>query len=179
MRAFLLKEGKAIESVPVSSDGTFTFNGVQPGAYGFLAAGRQGIAAVSFSVVNDSTVAKTASTDGSRLVAFAQDSPATGLNVELADGADFMGSAPPSSVEEVVPGDEVVVDGQPMMAAGGGFPAGGGGGVYGGGGGGGGYGGLIGGLAAAGLIAWGISESGDDNNGTNNNAPVVVSPITP
>jgi hypothetical protein len=179
MRAFLLKEGKTIESVPVSNDGSFSFSGVQPGCYGFLAAGRQGIAAVSFCVVNDSTVAKSVNEDGSRFVAFAQDSPASGLNVELADGADFMGSAPPSSVEEVIPGDEVTADGQPMMAAGGGFPGGGfpgsgGGGVYGGGGGGGGYGGLIGGLAAAGLIAWGISESGSD---TNNNAPVIVSPI--
>jgi hypothetical protein len=176
MRAFLLKEGKTLESVPVANDGSFTFTGVQPGCYGFLAAGRQGIAAVSFCVVNDSTVAKSVNADGSRFVAFAQDSPGSGLNVELADGADFMGSAPPSSVEEVVPGEEVIVDGQPMMAAGGGFPGGGGGGVYGGGGGGGGYGGLIGGLAAAGLIAWGISESGSDNN-TNNNAPVIVSPI--
>ena len=180
MRAFLLKEGKTIESVPVSVDGNFTFNGVQPGCYGFLAAGSQGIAAVSFCVVNDSTVAKSVNADGSRFVAFAQDSPASGLNVELADGADFMGSGPSTSVEEVIPGDEVIVGGPPMMAGGGGFPGGGGGGVFGGGGGGGlgGFGGPLAGLIGAGLIAYGISESNNDNN-TNNNAPVIVSPIVP
>ena len=179
MRAFLLKEGKTIESVPVSVDGNFIFNSVQPGCYGFLAAGSQGIAAVSFCVVNDSTVAKSVNADGSRFVAVVQDIPASGLNVELADGADFMGSAPSTTVEEVIPGDEVIVGGQPMMAAGGGFPGGGGGGVYGGGGGGGlaGLGGPIAGLIGAGLIAYGLSES--NNNDTNNNAPVINSPIAP
>jgi len=179
MRAFLLKEGKTIESVPVSTDGSFTFNAVQPGCYGFLAAGSQGIAAVSFCVVNDSTVAKSLNADGSRFVTFVQDSPASGLNVELADGADFMGSGTSTAVEEVIPGDEVIVGGQPMMAAGGGFPGGGGGGVYGGGGGGGlgGFGGPIAGLLGAGLIAYGLSES--NNNDNNNNAPVIMSPVVP
>jgi len=178
MRAFLLKEGKTIESVPVSVDGNFTFNGVQPGCYGFLAAGRQGIAAMSFCVVNDNSVAKSVNANGSRFVSFVQDSSVSGLNVELADGADFMGMTPTTVVEEVIPGDEVIEVGQPMMAAGGGFPAGGGGGVYGGGGGGGlaGLGGPIAGLIGAGLIAYGISES--NNNDTNNNAP-IVSPIVP
>lgn len=157
--AFIFKDGREVMRTGVAADGSFHFAGVQPGSYGFVASGSQGVAALGFSCVGRQTAAA-----NKNAPKFVNVEGGSSLNVELADANGY---AP--TLDQPLPEQIVDAPMSPMM--GGGFM---GGGSFGGGGGGfggsplGGLGtlGAIGGLTAAAIVA-----------GTNNNDGPKVSPI--
>jgi Carboxypeptidase regulatory-like domain len=177
MKTMLLLDGIEIGRSNVMVDGSFSFENVEPGCYGLVAAGNRGVAAVAFCVLKPSeSSAMQKSSDGKVYVmanGTLQDTASSSLNVELADGNDVM------NVQEQVKADKdkLADDDSPFVAPtivgngpGAGQVIGGGGG----GGLGGGLGGLggIGGLGALAAVAALVADDDDDNNNT------VVSPIT-
>lgn len=174
MRVFALKDGVEVTQSRVDKVGRFSFHGLQPGVYGFIAVGNSGFAATSFQLVNSSSAS--VGTDGKRFVSMFSDACGQ-MNVEVVQCCEVVACEQPVQVVEqsiVEPCPEVVVDQcgvAPSCGCGGGW------GGYGGGGGGGGMGagGLAGIAGIAGLAAVaGIIAANDDNN----NAP-VVSPVVP
>jgi len=181
MKAFLIKDGKLLDTAFVARNGYFSFPSVTPGCYGLLAAGPGGVAAVSFCAVNNNSVAENSNQSEVRFVSFVADGPSSELNVELADGSDVISTqkknastTPPeevAAVEEEVVTDEAV----PITPASGANMAGAGQ-IIGGGGGSplGGLGEQLTNLAGAGLIAYGLSQLNNNNDNNNNQ---IVSPI--
>lgn len=171
MVVYVLRNGKEVARTVADSTGKFSFEGLKPGAYGFVAAGNSGFAATSFQLVSNSNAS--VGSNGSRLISAIGDACGQ-MNVEVVACCEVVACEQP--VETVVtdacavPVDDCGI--ASTCGCGGGF----GGGFGGGGGGGGGIGagvGGLGGLAAIGaLAAVGIVAAADDNN----NAP-VVSPI--
>jgi len=180
MVVYVLKNGEEKARANVDSEGKFSFDGLLPGVYGFVAAGSSGFAATSFQLIGNSNALVGA--DGSRFVSTLD---ACGqMNVEVVPCCEVVVCQQPvqTIVETVVqapivdscavPVDECGV--APSCGCGGGFGGGYGGGGFGGGGGGfGGGRGLAGiaGIAGLATVA-GILAANDDNN----DAP-VVSPI--
>jgi hypothetical protein len=182
---YLTRDGREVLRTRASSSGAYRFEGVVPGAYGLVASGPEGIAAVGFTAIASNVAAqgkarvRLVSQDGAVLnptlsPAANLPGPATdSLNVELA-ATDCLTPIQSIPIEQAIAEDAC---GTPLAAcgcggamAGGGY-GGGGGGSGGGGAGMGGFGGL-GTLAAVGaIVAYGISQS-------NKNKPaVVVSPV--
>jgi len=164
MTAFVFKDGVEIGRTRVSSDGSFAIRDLQPGSYGLVAAGSQGVSATGFCAIAPGLAM--VNKDGERFVNRA--TAASSLNLELGDAS---GSNPPVPPTEPVPAEEVFFAGPPM-----GSPGMGGGGSFGGGGsgGGGGFGGL-GAIAGIGGLVAGVAALADSNN---NDAP-ITSPVTP
>ena len=176
MVVYVLKNGEEKARANVDSEGKFSFDGLQPGVYGFVAAGSSGFAATSFQLIGNSNALVGA--DGSRFV-----SPldACGqMNVEVVPCCEVVVCEQPvqTVVESVVqapivdscavPVDQCGV--APSCGCGGGF-----GGGYGGGGGGGFGGGR--GLAGIAGIAGLATVAGILAARNNNNNAAIVSPI--
>ena len=170
MVVYVLRNGEEVSRAKADKNGNFSFDGLRPGVYGFVAAGSSGFAATSFQLVG-SEIASVGN-DGNRFVS--------------SNGNVFLGHACRKMNVEVVPCCEVTVCEQPVQTivqepcavpvdkCGTAPTCGCGGGFGGGGGGGGGIGGLGGLAAIGGLIAVGAIAASDNNN----NAP-IVSPVTP
>jgi hypothetical protein len=172
MKAMLLKDGNERSRVEVARDGSFQFNGVEPGCYGLLAVGNRGVAAVAFCVIKPSSVASNRTADGKFLVSMAvdtlQDTASDSLNVELADGNDVMMTQQETTEEEAADKEAGFVPPPIARQLGGGQIIGGGGG--------GGFGGLLGGLAelgALGAVAAILANEFDNNNNNNVNSPIT------
>jgi hypothetical protein len=181
---YLTRDGREVLRTRATSSGMYRFEGVVPGAYGLVASGPEGIAAIGFTAVASKVAAqgtarvRLVSQDGAVLnptLPQASDlpGPATeSLNVELA-ATDCLTPIQSIPIEQAIAEDAC---GTPLAACGcGGAMAGGGMGSGGGGGGSGaGMGGMgsWGTLAAVGaLAAVGIAQA-------NNNQPAeVVSPV--
>ena len=171
MKAMLLKDGVEIGRSNVTRDGAFEFDRVEPGCYGFAAAGNRGIAAVAFCVVKPDSMTQLKSSDGNYFVSAVQDTASPQLNVEVADNADVMSTRETNSegeeivaVEEPLPIQPMPIGGSNMFGAGQVIPGGSGGAQI---------GGLVkdlAGLAALGAIAYVVAKEFDDNDD-------VVSPI--
>jgi hypothetical protein len=174
MSAMLLQEGIEISRSRVSVDGSFTFEKVLPGCYGFVAAGNRGMAAVAFCVVSEEALAsrQPVPTRSWRSVSM-QELASPALNVELADGADVLAIQESLTPEEEAVEEEIeeALWMQPPMGGNmfgaGGIIGGGGGGTLGGE-----WLGDLLGLGALGAMAAVIADSDDDNQSN------VVSPIT-
>ena len=164
MTVFLMKDGEELRRARVAADGSFAISDVNPGCYGLVAAGEQGVAAVGFCAVNRAVAA----VKPNREILVAQSGPVpSSLNIEVAD--PVVSETPTEVVYAEEPQALAPVGMTPGMG-GGGF----GGGSFGGGGAGGGSGLGLGGIAAiGGLTAAAIIAS--DNN---NDSP-TVSPIVP
>lgn len=160
--AFVFKDGREVMRTSVAADGSFHFAGVQPGSYGLVASGSQGVAALGFSAVGR----QTASTSKNGQT-FVNVQAGSSLNVELADVNGYV----PAPADQPLPEQIVDAPFTPMM--GGGFQ---GGGSFGGGGGGG-FGGPLGGLGTLGAIG-GLTAAAIVA-GTNNNDGPKVSPVVP
>lgn len=189
MNVYLMQNDKILSQIVAEEDGSYTFNNVKPGVYGFAAAGRDGFAALSFQAVqareelNSSNqngdifknASETSTKDGSDSLNVAicppEDIPFLRREINgLGDGG-LAGGAPP-----LPPMDPMMANGGP----GGGFGPGGGGFNTGGGGGGSSTGfGNFGGLIEAGLGAWVLSElfSNRNDNAQIINPPVVLPPV--
>jgi hypothetical protein len=176
MQVFVLKNGEEVARARVDKNGRFSFQGLKPGSYGFVAAGNSGFAATSFQLINANTAS--IAPDGSKFVSIFRDA-CSHMNVEVVQCCEVAVCEQPVQVVEqsiVETCGEVVVDEcgvAPSCGCGGGW--GGYGGGFGGGGGGGGMGagGFAGIAGIAGLAAVaGILAANDDNN----DAP-IVSPI--
>lgn len=177
MQVYVLKDGVEVATTRADKNGQFTIEKLNPGVYGFIAAGDGGFAATSFHLISAATAAK--SNDGSVYVSIFGHACGR-MNVEVVPCAEVVTCEQPVQVieESIVQApvaeacNEVVVDEcgtAPSCGCGGGWGGGWGGGGGGGGFGGGGFGALAGiaGLAAvAGILA------ADDND----DVP-VVSPI--
>ncbi len=175
MKAMLLKDGQVIARSDVTKEGAFEFEGVEPGCYGFAAAGNKGVAAVAFCVVKPDSYTQRKTTDGKFFVAAAVDAiAASELNVELADTADVMSyqetaDAKNPDAEEIAAEEELPIA-QPMMPYGGSNMFGAGQIIPGPGGGGAGIGQDLLGLAGLAGVAYVIAKEYDDDD-------TVVSPI--
>jgi len=178
MVVYVLRNGEEVARTNADAQGKFSFEGLRPGVYGFVAAGASGFAATSFELVGNATASVNA--DGSRFVSSFGDACGQ-MNVEVVQCCEVVMCEQPvqtvietivqvpvaAPIVEAVPVDQCGA--APSCGCGGGF-----GGGYGGGGGGGGIGGFGGIAAIAGLaVVGGILASNDDNN----DAAVVVSPI--
>jgi len=172
MKAMLLKDGVEIGRSNVSRDGSFEFVGVEPGCYGFAAAGNRGIAAVAFCVVKPDSLTQLKSNQGYRFVSAIEDTAVGQLNVEVADNADVMSTRDTTkqveeevlATEELPPLQAMPIAGSNMFGAGQVIPGGSTSGI----------GGLakdLAGLAALGAIAYVVAKEFDDEN-------TVVSPLT-
>ncbi len=176
MKAMLLKDGQVIARSEVTKNGAFEFEGVEPGCYGFAAAGNKGVAAVAFCVVKPESFTQRKSSDGKVFVAAVADMVAAPeLNVELADTADVMSIQDTGEVvkpdQEEIAVDEELPIAQPMMPYGGSNMFGAGQVISGGGGSP--LGGALSNLAplvGLGAIAYAIHKNNDDDN-------TIVSPI--
>ncbi len=167
----IIRNGIVVGHEATNAKGEFQVPSLSAGVYDFIVAGKDGIAAGSFSAVEGAGVAKRG-TDGTTLVSALQASD--GLNVELVPSSDFYAgepeNVPPPFIEEPgffpVPGGGFVGPGG-FPGGGGGF--GGGGGGFGGGGGGGLGGGLggIGGLLGIGGLAAGVAALAANDDGFN------------
>ncbi len=177
MVVYVLKNGEEKARANVDSEGKFSFDGLQPGVYGFVAAGSSGFAATSFQLIGNLVGA-----DGSRLVSMLD---ACGqMNVEVVPCCEVVVCEQPvqTVVESVVqapivdscavPVDECGV--APSCGCGGGFGGGYGGGF--GGGGGGGFGGGRGLAGIAGIAGLATVAGILASNDRNRNA-AIVSPI--
>ena len=176
MVVYVLKNGEEVSRVRADKNGKYSFDGLKPGVYGFVAAGSSGFAATSFQLVSNETASVGA--DGSRFVSIHRHACGQ-MNVEVVQCCEVaVCEQPIQTIVEVPVVDPCAVPVDNCGTAstcgcGGGF---GGGGFGGGGGGGrGGLGGLGGIAAIAGLATVAaIAASNDDNN----NAP-IVSPVGP
>ena len=160
---YLTVDGREVMRTRAASNGAYRFEGVEPGSYGLVASGPQGIAALGFCAIeskDEKAVGGLNNSKGSMLVGIRSRHACRRLNVELADPNCY---AP----AEIVVAEECVeeVACAPMMGCGCGHQGGGGGG--GGGGIGAGGNGLFGLAALGGLIGVGIAAAtNDDNNNT-------------
>ena len=171
MVVYVLKNGEEKARANVDSEGKFSFDGLQPGVYGFVAAGTSGFAATSFQLIGNSNALVGA--DGSRFVSTLD---ACGqMNVEVVPCCEVVVCEQPvrTVVESVVqaPIDSCAVPvdecgAAPSCGCGGGFGGGGGGG-FGGGRGLAGIAGIAGLATVAGILA----------ARNNNNNAAIVSPI--
>ena len=175
MVVYVLKNGEEVSRVRADKNGKYSFDGLKPGVYGFVAAGSSGFAATSFQLVSNETASVGA--DGSRFVSIHRHACGQ-MNVEVVQCCEVaVCEQPIQTIVEVPVVDPCAVPVDNCGTAstcgcGGGF---GGGGFGGGGGGGrGGLGGLGGIAAIAGLATVAAIAASNDNN---NNAPNVVSPI--
>ena len=159
---YLTVDGREVMRTRAASNGSYRFESVEPGSYGLVASGPQGIAALGFCAIeskDEKAVGGLNNSKGSMLVGIRSRHACRRLNVELADPNCY---AP----AEIVAAEECVeeVACAPMMGCGCGSGGGGGGG---GGGIGAGGNGLFGLAALGGLIGVGIAAaSNDDNNET-------------
>jgi len=165
---YLTVDGREVMRTRAATNGSYRFDGVEPGTYGLVATGPQGIAAMGFCAVQtkqEKGVGASVKPKSEILVGI-RGRHCRRLNVELADPCCY---AP----AEIVVAEPVVeeVAYTPAMAGGGGYATGGGGG--GGGGMGAGGGGLFGLAALGGLIGVGIAAANNDNNNQ------TVSPVSP
>lgn len=165
MSVYLLKNDEIMAQVNADADGNFTFVDVEPGVYGFAAAGRSGFAALSFQAIDASAGASAAS---NALEPFKNASASTpkiagGLSVSLSspDDIPFLRR----EINSLGNNQAVAQNTMPMNNMGGM-------GGYGGGG----YGGMggFGGWVQLGIGAWLLSEL--FNNDNNN---VITPPIVP
>ncbi|MBM3966189.1 MAG: hypothetical protein FJ308_14165 [Planctomycetes bacterium] len=157
---YLTVEGREVMRTRAASNGTYRFEGVEPGSYGLVASGPQGIAALGFCAIDgkdEKAVSGLDNSKGAMFVGIRSRHACRRLNVELADPNCY---AP----AEIVVAEECVeeVACAPMMGCGSGYQGGGGGG--GGGGIGAGGNGLFGLAALGGLIGVGIAAATNDNN---------------
>ena len=194
MNVFLISDDEIYARTSVKENGSFEFKGIEPGVYGFAAAGKDGFAAISFQAVKADTEDKDASLDSefiftsakrerlSNLLAIAicppEDSDFLKRTIrELSDRVDPVDPVDPTQVPDLP------FDGAPLGDAG--VPPFGGPGGFdtpafpGGGGGGGfpprpGFGRLLR-LGALGGLIWAIIELADDDD--NLNTPTPVSPV--
>ncbi len=181
MVVYVLRNGEEVSRAKAETNGKFSFDGLRPGVYGFIAAGSSGFAATSFKLVGSETASVGA--DGSRFVSNLGHA-CRQMNVEVVQCCEVAVCEQPVQMIAQVPVVDpcaVPVDKcgtAPTCGCGGGFGGGGyGGGGFGGGGGGrGGLGGLGGLAAIAGLATVGAIAA--SNNKNNNNAP-IVSPVVP
>ena len=180
MVVYVLRNGQEVARSKADKSGKFSFEGLRPGVYGFVASGVSGFAATSFQLVDNATAS--AGTDGSRLISIITDACGQ-MNVEVVQCCEVAVCEQPvqqvqTVVETVAQAPVVSECAVPVdqcgtassCGCGGGF-----GGGYGGGGGGGFGGGRgLGGIAAiAGLATVaGILAANDRNRNT-----TVVSPI--
>ncbi len=178
MVVYVLRNGEEVARTKADSEGKFSFDGLRPGVYGFVAAGGAGFAATSFQLVSGSIGA-----DGSKLISSMADACGQ-MNVEVVQCCEVaVCEQPVQTVVETVVAQAPVVDScavpvdscgmAPSCGCGGGF---GGGGSFGGGGGGG-FGGGLGGLGGIAAIAGLATVAGIVAANDNNNNAVVVSPI--
>lgn len=177
MVVYVLRNGEEVARTKADNEGKFSFDGLRPGVYGFVAAGGAGFAATSFQLVSGSV-----GSDGSKLISSMADACGQ-MNVEVVQCCEVaVCEQPVQTVVETVVAQAPIADAcavpvdncgmAPSCGCGGGF----GGGF--GGGGGGGFGGGLGGLGGIAAIAGlatvaGIIAANDDND----NAAVIVSPI--
>ncbi len=171
MNAFLIRDDEIFSRVIVKEDGNFVFNDIDPGVYGFVAAGKDGFAAISFRAV----IATDESNGPETKNASTAIAP-TPKNLQVAlcppEDTDWLRDR----VEELNRDDAMAgADGMfgPDMPMG--APFGGMSGGYGGYG----FGGPLGGdllsLAEAGLAGWAIYELVDGVD----DAPVTPQPVSP
>ncbi len=185
MNAFLLLDDEIYSRVTVKEDGNFVFNDVEPGVYGFAAAGPDGFAAISFQAVaatSGETDASHSSTSPFRNASFAHGSNADVNRLEIAispkeDLEWLRNRINELNASEPVSAGEETVDGQ-TAPFGPGFGSGGSG--FGGGGAGSGSGFNIGPLVEGAIAAWLISEAFDRNRNNTQRPPIspfIVRPI--
>ncbi len=164
MKVYIMQDGFEVGKTNVASDGKFSVSGLEPGCYGLVAAGDQGVAATAFCATNRTL--GMINTDRSRFVGLPV--LASVLNVEIGEPIGG-GTVPPTEnvvAENVYPAPAMQCCGNASMAGGGG---GGGTGAGGGMGAGGGFAGIAG---IGGLIAVAAILATEDDN---NNAPVASS----
>ena len=173
MKAMLLKDGVEIARANVAANGAFEFQNVEPGCYGFAAAGNKGIAAVAFCVIKPDSLTRLKSKEGASFVSANQDTAVSQLNVELADNSDVMSIRDQTTTEnkeevaavEQPPAQPMPIGGSNMFGAGQIIPGGSGGS---------GIGGVLKdllGLGAIAGIAYVVGKEIDKDN-------KVVSPVT-
>lgn len=169
MSIYLLQNDEIMAQVNADNDGNFTFSDVEPGVYGFAAAGRSGFAALSFQAVESGDAASSASRASEPFQNASTSTPkATDtLSVTLSSPEDIPFLR--REINNLGNNGAVAQNAMPMNNM---FPGGMGG--YGGGGGGSGGIGGFGGWFQLGIAAWLLSEL---FNNENNN--VTVPPIVP
>ncbi|XZE45481.1 hypothetical protein SH467x_000725 [Pirellulaceae bacterium SH467] len=171
LTVFILKDGEEVAKALVAPNGEYVVSGLEPGVYGFVAAGESGFVATSFEFVPNKLDPVNAK--GEKLIGIFR--PCHRLNAEVVPCCDTASiDVVSTEIVEVVeaPAEVLCEETQPAASCCGGMGWGG----YGGGGGGGGaHGGGWGGIAGiAGLAAVaGILAAEDDDE-----AP-VVSPAAP
>ena len=165
MSVYLLQNDEIMGQVSADKDGNFSFNDVEPGVYGFAAAGRDGFAAISFQAIAASDTnasrepsevfqeasAKTAKVGSTLSVALCppEDIPFLKREINnLGNDAGIAQNAMPMDPMSSVPG---------MGGGGGGLGMGG-----------------FGGLLEAGIAAWLLTEL---INNENSNRQVIVPPV--
>lgn len=171
MNAFLIRDDEIFSRVIVKEDGNFVFNDIDAGVYGFVAAGKDGFAAISFRAVNAPLEGNGPETKNASL---ATAPTPKDLQVVLCppEDTDWLRDR----VEELNRDDAMAgADGMPGPDMPMGAPFGGMAGGYGGYG----FGGPLGGdllsLAEAGLAGWAIYELIDGVD----DAPVTPQPVSP
>lgn len=172
LTVFILKDGQEVAKALVAPNGEYAVAGLQPGVYGFVAAGESGFVATAFEFVANKS--EPVNVRGEKLIGIFR--PCRFLNAERIPYRDVVAvDVVQTEVVEVVEAPaEVVVDSTTPMP---GYGAGMGWGGFGGGGGGGsgmaggGWGGIAG-IAGLAAVA-GILAAEDDDQ-----AP-VVSPAVP
>lgn len=172
LTVFILKDGQEVAKAPVAPNGEYSVSGLQPGVYGFVAAGESGFVATGFEFVHDKSDPSNAR--GEKLIGIFR--PCHRLNAELVPCSDTVAiDCVPTEIVEVVeaPAEVLCEASQPMAGCCGGMGWGGGGGGGGGVGASAGHGWAgIAGIAGLATVA-GILAAEDDDE-----AP-VVSPAVP
>ncbi len=172
MSVYLLRDDEIMAQVSADNDGNFAFNDVEPGVYGFAAAGEDGFAALSFQAI--AANASNASSEGSGVFQEASAKTAkmgSGLSVALSPPEDIPFLR--REINSLGNDDGLAQNVIPMDPNS--FGSGSGGGGMGGGGMGmGGFGGLL----EAGIAAWLLTEliNSENNNNQVITPPVVVPP---
>ena len=186
MNVFILQDGFSVARQMSDINGRFAIEGLKPGVYALLAVGKQGLAAVGFSIPEEvrlESVNLTTTLGETLVVQDEGDSAGSGLEIniyvapldeEQIDEDSDEGDDEPTEDDFGNPlaSEEPPLDGfgTPLPGGGGGFAPGGGGAGGGGFGGGGGLGALAATAGIAGVVA---ATTDDDNN------VIIASPITP
>ncbi len=185
MNAFLLLNDEIYSRVTVQEDGNFVFNSIEPGVYGFAAAGPDGFAAMSFQAVvadDEDASTSTAGPGDFRNASAPRRRASKDLQVAIAPADDLPWLRDKiNDLNRVNPPiDPALADAVPVDTVPGGGPVGGGGGF---GGTGGGYGqggiGAFGDWIGAGLAAWVLTEAIGNNNNVATPPVVTPGPMTP
>ncbi|MEQ1827660.1 MAG: carboxypeptidase-like regulatory domain-containing protein, partial [Pirellula sp.] len=102
MQVYVLKDGQEVAKTRADKNGKFTFEGLAPGVYGFIAAGNSGFAATSFQLINAS-IASSKADDGSRYISIFGNA-CNQMNVEVVQCSEVVAceAAPVQVVQESI-----------------------------------------------------------------------------